>query len=282
MKRWTLAVALVGFLAPSLSAAADDYPSRPIRAIASQGPGGLSDLFMRALADQLGPALGTAIVVEDRVGAEGTIGAKACADAAADGYTICILPDQTFVTNPLIRRADFDPSKALVPVARPYYLTQMFAINASLGVKSFAELAALVKSKPRTFNYMAPRCRRSHSWRSSTRRTAPTSCACRSRAAATPSTPCSTARRRSRFSASAIWCRSSATAKSSDLPLTAIPVRRLRPRFRRSRKLGYNEHIAATFFGIFAPAGNADADHRQAEQGDRRDRIRNRTSSKSS
>ena len=102
MKRWTLAVALVGFLAPSLSAAADDYPSRPIRAIASQGPGGLSDLFMRALGDQLGPALGTAIVVEDRVGAEGTIGAKACADAAPDGYTICILPDQALVTNPFL------------------------------------------------------------------------------------------------------------------------------------------------------------------------------------
>ena len=155
MKRWTLAVALVGFLAPSLSAAADDYPSRPIRAIASQGPGGLSDLFMRALADQLGPALNTAIVVEDRIGAEGTVGAKACADAAADGYTICILPDQTFVTNPFLPGADFDPMKGLVPVARPYYLTQMFAINASLGVKSFAELAALVKSKPGTFNYTA-------------------------------------------------------------------------------------------------------------------------------
>ena len=50
---------------------------RPIKAIASQGPGGLSDSFMRGLADQLGPALGTSIVVEDRAGAEGTIGAQA-------------------------------------------------------------------------------------------------------------------------------------------------------------------------------------------------------------
>src|SRR5208282_6877227 len=109
MHRWTLAVALVVLLAPSLSAAAADYPSRPIQAIASQGPGGLSDLFMRALGDQMGPALGTSIVVEDRTGAEGTIGAKACADAAPDGYTICILPDQTFVTNPFLPGADFDP-----------------------------------------------------------------------------------------------------------------------------------------------------------------------------
>ncbi len=93
MNRLTLAAALVGLLAPSLPASADDYPSRPIHAIASQGPGGLSDLFMRALGDQLGPALGTSIVVEDRAGADGTVGAKACADATPDGYTICIITD---------------------------------------------------------------------------------------------------------------------------------------------------------------------------------------------
>jgi tripartite-type tricarboxylate transporter receptor subunit TctC len=95
-------------------------------------------------------------VVEDRTGAEGTIGAKACADAAPDGYTVCILPSETLTINPVIYPSDFDPWKALAPVARPYYLTQVFAVNASLGVKTFPELAALVKSKPKTFNYMAP------------------------------------------------------------------------------------------------------------------------------
>ncbi len=156
MHRWYRIVALLVLTALPLPAGAQNYPSRPIKAIASQGPGGLSDLFMRALGDQMGPALGTSIVVEDRTGAEGTIGAKACADAAPDGYTICILPGETIVINPVIYPSDFDPSKALVPVARPYYLTQVFAVNASLGVKTFPELAALVKSKPKTFNYMAP------------------------------------------------------------------------------------------------------------------------------
>ena len=154
MQRCTLAVAL-GLTFVSPSAFADDYPSRPIKAIASQGPGGLSDLFMRALGDQMGPALGTSIVVEDRVGAEGTIGAKACADAAPDGYTICILPGDTVTINPIIQPSDFDPAKTLAPIARPYYLTQVFAVNASLGVKSFAELAALAKAKPKTLNYIA-------------------------------------------------------------------------------------------------------------------------------
>jgi tripartite-type tricarboxylate transporter receptor subunit TctC len=156
MRGWTCVLTLAVLLTSSLAAAADDYPSRPIRAIASQGPGGLSDLFMRALGDQLGPALGTSIVVEDWVGAEGTIGAKACADAAPDGYTLCILPGETLVINPLIQPSDFDPSKALAPVARPYYLTQTFAVTASLNVKTFADLAAAIKAKPKTFNYMAP------------------------------------------------------------------------------------------------------------------------------
>jgi tripartite-type tricarboxylate transporter receptor subunit TctC len=154
MRRQILALLVLAAL--PLPAAAQNYPSRPIKAIASQGPGGLSDLFMRALGDQLGPALGTSIVVEDRTGAEGTIGAKACADAAPDGYTICILPGETIVINPIIQQnADFDPAKSLVPVAKPYYLTQIFAVNASLGIKSFAELAALAKSRPGTLNYMA-------------------------------------------------------------------------------------------------------------------------------
>jgi tripartite-type tricarboxylate transporter receptor subunit TctC len=141
---------------PAVSAA-QDFPTRPIRAIASQGPGGLSDLFMRAIADGMGSAhLGT-IVVEDRVGAEGTIGARACADAAPDGYTICILPGETLTINPIIHpESGFDPSKSLVPITRAYFLTQVFAVNASLNVKTFPQLAALAKARPRTLNYMAP------------------------------------------------------------------------------------------------------------------------------
>jgi tripartite-type tricarboxylate transporter receptor subunit TctC len=159
MYRWTRAAAVCALLAPALPApaAAQNFPSRPIRAIASQGPGGLSDLFMRGIADGMGSAhLGT-VVVEDRAGAEGTVGAKACAEAAPDGYTICILPGNAITTNPIIHpEDDFNPMKALVPITRAYFLTQVFAVNASLGVKSFAELAALAKAKPNSLNYMAP------------------------------------------------------------------------------------------------------------------------------
>jgi len=157
MRRWFRSVALVALVAFALPAAAQDYPSKPIRTIASQGPGGLSDVFMRALAEDLGPALGTTIVVENRTGAGGTIGARACADAPADGHTICILPGEPIIFNPIIfKNTGFDPKEGLVPITRLFYLTQAFAVTAALNVKSLPEVAALAKAKPKTMSYMAP------------------------------------------------------------------------------------------------------------------------------
>jgi tripartite-type tricarboxylate transporter receptor subunit TctC len=157
MHRWPRIFAVLVLTAPALPAVAQDYPSRTIRAIASQGPGGLSDIFMRALGDEMGPVLGGTVVVEDRMGGAGTIGARACGEAVPDGYTICILPTEPIIINPIIYpTTGFDPKKSLVPITRAFYLTQVFAVNASLGVKSFAELAALARAKPKTLSYMAP------------------------------------------------------------------------------------------------------------------------------
>ena len=157
MRRLTRALVTVALLAPISPAVAQDYPNRPIRAIASQGPGGLSDIWMRAVADQMGAALGGTIVVEDRVGAGGTIGARACGESAPDGYTICILPVEAMVINPIINPVTgWDPKKSLTPITKAFYLTQVFAVNASLGAKNFDQLIALAKAKPKTMNYMAP------------------------------------------------------------------------------------------------------------------------------
>jgi tripartite-type tricarboxylate transporter receptor subunit TctC len=151
------AFALLSLIAVAMPAAAQDYPTRPIRVIASQGAGGLSDVWMRAVADQLGPALGGSVVVEDRAGAAGSIGARACGEAAPDGYTYCILPEQPLTINPVISPiAGFDPVKSLMPVSRVFYLTQVFAVIGSLNVKSFDELAKYAKAHPKTLTYMAP------------------------------------------------------------------------------------------------------------------------------
>ncbi len=157
MKWGIRALAFMLLLAAAVPAAAQNFPSRTIRAIVSQGAGGLSDLVMRALAQGIGAAnLGT-VVVEDRSGAGGTIGAHACANSAPDGYTICILPGEATIINPIIEPiADFDPGKALAPITRVFFLTQVFAVNASLHVESFDELAAYAKAHPKTLNYMAP------------------------------------------------------------------------------------------------------------------------------
>jgi tripartite-type tricarboxylate transporter receptor subunit TctC len=150
----TVGAAVAFSWAPAL---AQEYPNRPIRVIAVQGPGGLSDVFMRILAEELRPGLGETVVVENRVGASGSIGARACADAPPDGYTFCIVNGEATIVNPLIfKNAAFDPKKNLVPVTRLFYITQVFALPTSLNVKSFDELAALARSKPKTMTYLAP------------------------------------------------------------------------------------------------------------------------------
>jgi tripartite-type tricarboxylate transporter receptor subunit TctC len=249
-------LALLVLTALAQPAAADDYPSRPIRAIASQGPGGLSDLFMRALGEQMGAALGTSIVVEDRVGAEGTIGAKACAEAAPDGYTICILPGETIVINPIIQPdADFDPSKSLVPITRPYYLTQVFAVNASLGIKSFAELAALAKAKPNTFNYMAPSLSKVAFMEGFNKQNGTDIVRLPFKGGGDAVTSMLNG-----TTQVAIFGIGNLISFIRDDKIIGLAVdgdarSPLAPDIPTFKEIGYKEHIAATFFGIFAPAG---------------------------
>jgi tripartite-type tricarboxylate transporter receptor subunit TctC len=249
----------LALIALTLPAYAEDYPTRPIKAIASQGPGGLSDLFMRALGDQLGPLLGTSIVVEDRTGAEGTIGAKACAEAAPDGYTICILPGETMVINPIIQPSDFDPAKSLVPVARPYYLTQVFAVTAALGVKSFPELAALVKSKPKTFNYMAPSLSKVAFMEEFNKKngTDIVRVPFKGGGDAVASMLTGTAQ-------IAIFGIGNLVSFLKDGKIIGLAIdgdtrSPLAPDIPTFKEVGYNEHISATFFGIYAPAGTPKA-----------------------
>ena len=91
----TAAVALQG--APIASA--QDYPSKPIRAIGGSAPGGISDVFIRTLGEELHKRWGQPIVVENRPGGTFNIGARACAEAPPDGYTICILPNEPMTYN---------------------------------------------------------------------------------------------------------------------------------------------------------------------------------------
>jgi tripartite-type tricarboxylate transporter receptor subunit TctC len=147
-----LGLSLVVFASSSL---AQDYPTRPIRAFTTTSAGGISDIFMRALGDELLKRWGQPIVVENRPGGMQNLGARACTEAAPDGYTICILNAEPIAYNQfLLKTMPFDPEKGLQPVTNLYHLIQTLVVNAQLNVKAIDELIALSKAKPGALNYV--------------------------------------------------------------------------------------------------------------------------------
>jgi len=254
MRRSILALLAVTLL--PLPAVAQNYPTRPIKAIASQGPGGLSDLFMRGLADQLGQTLGTSIVVEDRAGAEGTIGAQACAAAPPDGYTICILPGETVTINPIIQpNSDFDPAKSLEPITRAYYLTQVFAVDASLNVKSFADLAKLAKSRPNAFNYMAPSLSKVAFMQEFNKTNGTDIVRVPFKGGGDAVNSMLTGTTQIAIFGIGNLVSFIRAGKVVGLAVDGDTRSPLAPDIPTFKEVGYTKHIAATFFGIFAPAG---------------------------
>ncbi len=140
-----------------LPAAAQDYPARPIHVITATSPGGTSDVYIRVLGEELRKAWGQPIVVDNRPGGGLNIGGLACAQAPNDGYTICILPSETLTYNEFMYKSiSFKPEKDFVPIANPFFGTQVLVVNASLGVKTLSGLAAASKAKPKTLSYVTP------------------------------------------------------------------------------------------------------------------------------
>src|SRR5271154_4564644 len=116
MRRMLLLVVALAF-SYSGGAAAEDWPTRPIRALTTTSAGGISDVFMRALGDKLRERLGQPIVVENRPGGAQMVGARACQDSAPDGYTICIVNADAMIYNQfLFKSLPFDPANGLQPV----------------------------------------------------------------------------------------------------------------------------------------------------------------------
>jgi len=143
---------VVSFIAPSF---AQDYPSRPIKAVTTTSAGGISDVFMRALGDELHKRWGQPIVVDNRPGGMQNLGARACAEAPPDGYTICILNAEPMAYNQfMLKNMPFDPEKGVQPVANLFHLIQTLVVNSKLNVKTVGELITLSKEKPGTLNYV--------------------------------------------------------------------------------------------------------------------------------
>jgi tripartite-type tricarboxylate transporter receptor subunit TctC len=157
MARIMRSLAALACLAAALSglspAAAQDYPARSIRVITVTSAGGTSDIFMRALADEMHKGLGQPIVIENRPGGAFNIGARACAEAAPDGYTICILPGEPIAFNQfLFKSLAFDPA-AFEPVTQLFTIVQALVVSKSLNVNTLSGLLALSKAKSGTLSY---------------------------------------------------------------------------------------------------------------------------------
>ena len=149
--------ALIFAFATKATAIASDFPTRPIRVIIAVAPGGVSDIFMRALGERLTAILGQPFIMENRPGGAFNIAARNCAEANPDGYTICLLPGEPLTYSPyLFKNPGFDPIKDFAPITGLFSITQVLAVNSSLGVKSLDELAKLSKVKPGTLSYTAP------------------------------------------------------------------------------------------------------------------------------
>ena len=160
MKRISsMTLVVAAMLSPSIPAVAQpgDYPNRPIRAITTTSAGGLSDLFMRALGEELRVRTGQPLIVDNRPGGAMNVGTRACTESPPDGYTICITNADAMAYNQfLFKKMPFDPETQLQPITNAFHLIHMLVVNSKLNVKTVDELIALSKAKPGTFSYMAP------------------------------------------------------------------------------------------------------------------------------
>jgi tripartite-type tricarboxylate transporter receptor subunit TctC len=158
MKFSTLLLSAAFALAAASPAAAQgDYPNRPIKIITTTSAGGLSDIFMRALGEELRPKLGQPFIIENRPGGAMNVGTRACADSPPDGYTICITNADAMLYNQfLYKNLPFDPEKSLVPITNAFHLIHMLVVNSNLGAKNINELCDVSKAKAGTLSYLAP------------------------------------------------------------------------------------------------------------------------------
>ena len=151
----TRAIAVIAaWLAFCAPAPAQNFPTRVVRIIIPLGPGGGGDVFTRALASELQKTWGQSVVVENRPGGALIIGTRACAEAVADGHTICVLSSEPIVYSQfLYKKLPYDPEKDFAPIANLFFNTLALVANKSLDVKTMPELIALAKARPGTLNY---------------------------------------------------------------------------------------------------------------------------------
>jgi tripartite-type tricarboxylate transporter receptor subunit TctC len=137
-----------------LPAAAQTYPTKPIRILIAQAPGSATDVISRVVANRLQESLGQAVIIEARPGAGGALGTEAAARSAPDGYTLFMANNSTHGSNPAVyAKLPYDAVNDFAPISFVASVPYVLVVEPSLPVKSVQELVALAKSKPGKMNY---------------------------------------------------------------------------------------------------------------------------------
>ena len=141
-------------LGTATAALAQNYPSRPIRFIVPFPPGGSTDTYSRIIGVKLAEGLGQQIVLDNRAGAAGSLGAELASKAAPDGYTIFLGQDGNLVINPAVRaKKAYDTLKDFTPISLVVRTPQVIVVTDSSPLRSLQDLVSAAKAKPGSLTY---------------------------------------------------------------------------------------------------------------------------------
>jgi tripartite-type tricarboxylate transporter receptor subunit TctC len=148
-------LSVLGFLLGCVaSVQGQQFPTRAITLVVPAAPGGVTDVIARAIGQRLSENLGQPVVVENKPGASNQIAAEFVARSAADGYTLLVSPEATFVINPyLFAKLHYEAAKDFVPVSGLIKIHQALVTNPSVPVHSVTDLIALARKEPGALNY---------------------------------------------------------------------------------------------------------------------------------
>src|SRR3990172_4196041 len=146
------AALLAAGFAGSSAQAKKDYPTKPIRLIVPFAPGGGTDIVARVLAQKLTEAFMQTVIVDNRAGGGGTIGAEIAVRATPDGYTVIIMSG-SYATNAAMYKLPYDPVNDILPMGLIGDTAFIVALHPGVPIKSVAELVAYAKAKPGALNY---------------------------------------------------------------------------------------------------------------------------------
>ncbi len=155
-RQWLAQAAALGSLAWFDQAAAQPFPTKPIKLIVGFAPGGAVDIIARAVGQHLSTALGQPVLVENRPGAGTNIALRALIDSPADGHTLMLTANSIAANPTLYQPPPFDPARDVTPIALVGRVPVVLAVNSGSGLDSIAAFIAAAKARPQAVSYGSP------------------------------------------------------------------------------------------------------------------------------